>query len=156
MEPELEPLKPLLFALPLLLTAATPPAPGILTVIVGNSRSARGVLHVDICPEDKFLKDGCAFAGTAPARFGTTTVTVRGVPPGRYAAQIFLDENGNGEVDRGLFGMPMEGVGFSNDARISFGPPKWADAMFTFDGTGKTLHIKLRYFLGPGGPDDRR
>ena len=40
---------------------------------------------------------------------------------GRYAVQAFLDENGNGEVDRALFGIPKEGVGFSNDAKIRLG-----------------------------------
>jgi uncharacterized protein (DUF2141 family) len=77
---------------------------------------------------------------------------VHGVPAGRYAAQVFLDENKNGKVDRALFGIPKEGVGFSNDARISLGPPKWADAVFTNTGAAQTIRLNLRYFMGAKGP----
>ncbi len=123
-----------------------------LTVDVGNIRAAKGVVHVDICPENKFLKEDCPWSGDAPARIGVTRVTVRGVPPGRYAAQAFLDENGNKKVDRGLFGIPKEGVGFSNDARITFEPPKFADAVFSYDGAGGPIRFSLRYFTGAKGP----
>jgi uncharacterized protein (DUF2141 family) len=74
------------------------------------------------------------------------------VPPGEYAAQAFLDENGNGEVDRGLFGIPKEGVGFSRDARIRLSPPKWRDAVFTHRAQPEVIRFDLRYFMGPSGP----
>ena len=69
--------------------------------------------------------------------------------PGRYAAQVFYDENGNHKVDRALFGIPKEGVGFSRDARIKLGPPKWADAVFDYAGGEQIIRLKLRYFIGP-------
>jgi len=128
-------------------------APGqTLTINVGNVRTAKGVVHVDICPQDKFLKDDCPWSGQAPARLGTTQVIVRDLPPGHYAAQAFHDENGNTKVDRALFGIPKEGVGFSRDARISFGPPSWASAVFGYNGSSSTINFSLRYFLGPKGP----
>ena len=85
-----------------------------------------------------------------------TTVTFYGLKPGRYAAQLFYDENGNGKVDRALFGIPKEGVGFSNDAKIRFGPPKWEDAAFSYDGSDRTIGVKLRYFIGPNAPKAKR
>ena len=125
---------------------------GSLTFQVTNVRNSRGHVHIDICPEGRFLKDDCPYSGEAPAHGGTTIVTVTGVPPGRYAAQAFHDENDNHKVDRVLFGVPREGVGFSNDARIGLGPPKFADAAFINDGTGQSLTLRIRYFLGPSGP----
>ncbi len=123
-----------------------------LIINVGNVRVAKGRIHVDICTQDKFLKDDCQWSGEAPARLGTTQVIVRDLPPGQYAAQAFHDENSNTKVDRALFGIPKEGVGFSNDARISFGPPSWKSAVFGYSGPHATIGFKLRYFLGPSGP----
>ena len=127
-------------------------ATGSVTVDVGNVRNDRGRVRVDLCPQALFLEDNCPFHAEVPARAGVTRVIVNGVPPGQYAAQAFHDENANGEVDRALFGIPKEGVGFSRDARISFGPPKWADAVFSHDGGPGAIHFALRYFMGAKGP----
>jgi len=121
-----------------------------LVVAVTGVRNDKGNVHVDICTKETFLKD-CAWSGDAPARAGTTIVTVRNLPPGRYAAQAFHDENRNGKVDRGLFGIPKEGVGFSNDAKIRMAPPKFAEAMFDFaaappPAAPQRITFSLRYF----------
>jgi uncharacterized protein (DUF2141 family) len=134
---------------------AAPAPTGELQVQISNVRNAKGRVHIDVCPEALFLKDNCPYSGNAPARTGMTIVIARGIPAGRYAVQAFHDENSNGEVDRALFGIPKEGVGFSNDARIGLGPPKFADAVFAFDGNGKAIQLKMRYFLGPSGPQAR-
>jgi uncharacterized protein (DUF2141 family) len=136
--------------------AAAPAPTGTLTLRIDNVRNSTGVVHVDICPQAQFLKDDCPYVGDAQAHAGVTVVTVHNLPPGRYAAQIFHDENRNKKVDRALFGVPKEGVGFSNDARISLGPPKWADAVFAFNGGEQTIGLKMRYFLGPSGPAKAR
>lgn len=134
------------------LLSAAAPATGTLVVDVGNVRNASGRVHVDVCPEALFLKDNCPYAGEAPARPGVTSVVVRGVPAGRYAVQAFHDENANGRVDRALFGIPREGIGFSRDARVVFAPPKWRDAVFDFDGRAGRIALTTRYFLGRSGP----
>jgi uncharacterized protein (DUF2141 family) len=137
----------------LLLPAAAPPSvPAPLVVEVSNVRAATGQVHIDVCPEALFLKDGCPVSLAAPAHPGMTTLTVRALPPGRWAVQAFYDENGNGRVDRALFGIPKEGVGFSRDAPIRLSPPKFADAVFDHGETPQLLRLKLRYFLGKSGP----
>lgn len=135
-----------------LLAGGTPVPAATLTVLVGNVRNDRGRVHVDLCTEATFLKQGCPYSADAPARSGVVRVTVRDVPPGRYAAQVFHDENGNGKVDRVLFGLPREGVGFSNDALKHLSPPKWADAVFAVTGPEQTIRLRMRYFLGASGP----
>ncbi|MDB5714895.1 MAG: hypothetical protein JWO15_2292 [Sphingomonadales bacterium] len=132
-----------------LLSAAN--ASGSLRVEVANVRARTGTVHVDICTEAQFLKD-CPRSADAPAIIGTTTVTLAGLPPGRYAAQVYYDENANHKIDRALFGVPKEGVGFSNDAKIRFSPPKWEEAVFAYDGQPRTIRLKLRYFIGPDAP----
>jgi uncharacterized protein (DUF2141 family) len=130
-------------------------AMGSITVEVGNVRNSRGHVIVDVCPQDKFLGDGCPYHGEAPAHPGVTTVVIPHVPPGTFAAQAFHDENDNGETDRGLFGIPKEGVGFSRNARIRLGPPKWREAEFVHQARPEVIRFDLRYFMGPSGPPAR-
>jgi len=128
---------------------------GTLTVEVGNVRNDRGTVHIDVCDETHFLKSDCHYWGEAPAHPGTVTVTVPGLPAGRWGIQAYHDENRNRDVDRNFLGIPKEGIGFSRDARIRLSPPKWEDAVFGFDGRSGTTALKLRYFMGPSGPPSR-
>lgn len=143
--------KLLLASLPLCAVAAGQSSDGVLHVAVDNVRDRTGRVHVDLCTQKQFLKD-CPIAADGPARVGQSTVTLTGLKPGRYAAQVFYDQNGNGKVDRALFGIPKEGVGFSNDAKIRLGPPKWEEAFFDYDGRERTIRLRLRYFTGPDAP----
>lgn len=127
--------------------SASPQTSSELAVVVTNARNARGYIHVDICPESTFLKP-CPYSAQAPARPGMTRVIVHGVPRGQFAAQIFHDENGNREVDRGLFGIPTEGIGFSNSVRVRFRAPRFSEAAFTVTGRDQTIAIELQYFGG--------
>ncbi len=120
-----------------------------LTVTVTNVRNTTGHVHVDICRQTEFLKK-CAVVGEARAAKGATVIVIENLPAGDYAVQATYDENGNGKVDRALFGIPREGVGFSNDAPIRLGPPKWEEARFSVEGD-KAISFKLRYFLGGNG-----
>jgi uncharacterized protein (DUF2141 family) len=121
-----------------------PAGAATLKIDITNVRNTTGRVHVDLCRTAEFLKK-CAVVADVMAAKGTTMVTIENVAPGTYAVQATYDENGNGKVDRGLFGIPREGVGFSNDAPIRLGPPKWADAMFVVDGD-RQITLKMRYF----------
>ena len=56
------------------------------------------------------------------------------------------DENGNRDLDRGRLGLPLEGLGFSRDAPIVAGPPRFADAAVEIGSRGGILSFALRYF----------
>ncbi|HEX7854534.1 MAG TPA: DUF2141 domain-containing protein [Sphingobium sp.] len=133
-------------AVPFLTGATVAPVGGTLTVEVLNVRNAKGHVHVEVCTQATFMKE-CPYFAVAPSVKGTTTVSVPGVPVGVYAVQAFLDENSDNKVNRGLFGIPKEGVGFSNDALKGFSAPKWEDAKFSFNGQARTIQLKLRYYL---------
>lgn len=139
--------RPAFLSLAAMLLAAAPPSGAPIEVAVTNVTVARGRVHVDICPQDRFLKEDCPWSGEAPATVGTTIITVADVPPGLYAAQAFHDRNSNGKVDRALFGIPTEPLGFSNDAPVHMSPPKWADAAFRHDEKPQRITLKLRSFL---------
>lgn len=133
----------LIAAFAFLATSASAPAAPI-EVVVGGIEQAKGRVHVEICSQALFMGSDCPFSADAPALSGTTVVTVPGVPPGRYAAQVFQDVNGNGKLDRGLFGVPKEPIGISRDAPIHFGPPKWPDASFDHGPQAQRIALKLR------------
>lgn len=115
-----------------------------LRVQVTGVRSTEGHVRVDICSADLFLKDDCRYSAEAPATPGMTTVIVRDVPPGVYAAQAYHDRNDNHVVDRNVFGMPTEAIGFSNDAPVRFRPPSFKAAAFSYAGGAQTITLKLR------------
>lgn len=138
-------LRRIILLLPLLAAAPAPPGETVYVTVTGVKNS-RGQVHVEICREDQFLKNCPAYA-VASAKAGETLVAVPNVPPGRYAAQGYHDANANDRVDRGLFGIPKEGVGFSNDAPIGLGPPKFPRAAFDVAPMKpKAITFKLRYF----------
>lgn len=114
-------------------------------VFVPNARAVRGIIHVDVCSAADFLKL-CPYSAEAKVTPGGTEIVVQNVPLGHYAVQLFHDENGNHKVDRGLFGIPKEGVGFSNNFRISTRAPRFSDAEFTVGGGGARMTISLQYF----------
>jgi uncharacterized protein (DUF2141 family) len=119
---------------------------GNVEVAVTNLRTAKGQVRVGICPRETFLEDDCPYEASAPAVVGETLVTVTGVPPGTYAAQVFHDENGNHTVDRSWLGIPTEGVGFSRDPSFTFGPPDFNDAAFRLGPEGGRITVRLRHF----------
>jgi uncharacterized protein (DUF2141 family) len=139
------PIRPVLLALlaPLVVGATAPPG-GSIEVAVSNVTTAQGRIHVDICSRPLFLTGDCTYSAEAPAKIGTTVVIVPDVPPGRYASQVFHDRNGNGKIDRGLFGIPKEPVGFSNDAPTHMAPPKWDAAVFTHGTEPQHIALDLR------------
>jgi uncharacterized protein (DUF2141 family) len=129
-------------ALPLVAASGAP-----IEVAVTNVTQARGRIHVDVCVEKQFVTSDCAYVAEAPATMGTTIVTVPNVPPGRYAVQVFHDRNSDGHVNRGLFGIPKEPIGFSRDAPTPMRAPHFADAAFDHDSTTQRITLRLRSFL---------
>lgn len=117
-----------------------------VVVTIHGVRNAVGEVRVAICPEAEFTKPACPWHGHAPARAGDVTVEILDVPPGVYAAEAFHDENGDRKVNRDFFGRPTEGIGFSNDAKMTFGPPSFADARFTLGTARVEIGFGVRYF----------
>lgn len=73
-------------------------------------------------------------------------ILIPNLPVGDYAVAIAHDENGNDRIDTGFLGIPKEGVGFSNNPAIDFGPPSFKEAHFIVPAEGLTLQIKTKYY----------
>lgn len=128
----------------LLTLGAAPTA--TLRITVTGVPSDRGEIRVAVCPKADFLRPVCPYVGRAPARAGSVTVIIEGIPPGIYAAQAFQDLNGSGRIERNFLGIPQEGIGFSRDAPFHFGPPSFADAAFRLNPGIAAISFRLRSF----------
>jgi uncharacterized protein (DUF2141 family) len=120
-----------------------------VTVTITGLRDSRGVVRVAICPRADFLHPRCPYFGLSPSESGSVVVTIENVPPGVYAAQAYQDANHNGILDRNWLGLPREGMGFSNNAPMRFGPPTFDDAAFTLGSGNAAISFRLRYFSKP-------
>lgn len=67
------------------------------------------------------------------------------LPFGEYAISVHHDEDSDKEMDTNFFGIPSEGIGVSNNAKGSFGPPDFEDAKFTLNQKRRKISIKLVY-----------
>ncbi len=125
---------------------AVPALAGELTVSIGNIEGTTGQLMVAV------LGSEAAFDGEEPAlmslllppRAGTVTFSTDALGHGSYGIRVMHDENGNGDMDSNMVGMPTEPWGFSNNAMGSFGPPGWSDVRFELDDV-TTVSIDLNH-----------
>ena len=137
--------------LPLLAVPATGETAGVEVVVeVTNLRNTRGtVMACMTSDEDRFPRcrdDAHSHRVTVPAA-ATLVLRFHDVAPGTYAIALLHDENSNGRSDRALSMIPREGFGFSRDAKVRMGPPSFADAAITVNGTALRQTIRMRYML---------
>lgn len=121
-----------------------------VTIAISNLRSAEGVVRACMTTDqDRFPRcQGTAGAhSTVVPATQAGTITFRNVQPGTYAIALLHDENDNGRADRALGMMPKEGFGFSNDARVRMGPPRFSDAAITVAAAPIRQDIRMRYLL---------
>lgn len=114
-----------------------------LTVVIKKVKPNDGRVLVAVYnkaegfPRVPFLKNAAA------ASDSTVQVVFKDLPPGEYAISSFQDKNNNEKLDTNSMGIPTEPLGFSEDAKGSFGPPSFADARFTHSAQALTKTINL-------------
>lgn len=130
-----------------LLSVLLPPAAlaATLEVEIVGLASDKGDVHIALYDNPPaFPKSDGMLSETQIIPSGRKAKTVfDGVKPGRYAIAVYHDENGNHDFDQGIFGIPLEDYGFSNDAAVFLGPPSFGDAAFDVAEPGTTIKINL-------------
>ena len=129
---------------------ATPAAAGEVVITITDLRSTEGVVRACMTTQKKIFpkcrKDPASHRTVVDAS-DSVTIRFTDVEPGTYAVALLHDENNDGKANRALGMMPKEGYGFSRDAKVRMGPPKFKDAVFEHTGEDQALTIKMRYFL---------
>lgn len=126
-----------------------------LTVVVDGLQTAEGSVCIKVFApgqgfpngEDGMVRREClAIAPPAPDQSGVPfTATFGDLPIGNYAIALYHDRNNDQQLNRGPFGMPSEGYGFSNNPVIRTGPPNFGEASVLAVGNNTTIQVQLRY-----------
>ena len=138
---------PLALAAAALLTTGAAPV-SRLTVALDHLRSAKGLVRVCLTADPAnfpaCIDDADAVTLSIPA--ADRRFSLPGLAPGDYAVAVIHDENGNGKLDT-FAGIPREGYGFSRNAPVRFGPPRFAAARFTVGDAPAAERVTIRYLL---------
>lgn len=129
----------------LLLGFSKPVPQAKLTVELKGIREVKGKVFVAIFrKKDDFPAERGQFKGViSEVKTKNTTVVLEDLPPDTYSVAAFHDANGNGKMDKNIFGVPTEVYGFSNDARNTFSAPSFESASFELKSERKiVIHLK--------------
>jgi uncharacterized protein (DUF2141 family) len=119
-----------------------------LTIEVKNLRNSKGLVQfalynkVGSIPDEDYENYYQILKGVIVN--GSSTITFKNIPSGKYAVNILHDENKNGKIDKGFI-LPIEGIGFSNFQSIGFSNrPNFEKASFEVK-ENKTIAVKVIY-----------
>lgn len=112
-----------------------------LEINITKIRSNSGQIAIQVLDEQKKVVKQ-EFATISNKR---SVLLLKGLSKGKYAVQLFHDENKNGKMDFNFLGIPKEGYGFSNDARGFMSEPAFDKQLLLLD-QDRVIQIKLSYF----------
>lgn len=116
----------------------------IILQIENVSVKKGGEVSTGIFIEKNFLKIGQqTYSKAATATAGTMEIVYENIPAGEYAFVAFQDFDRNDKLKTNFIGYPKEPVGFSNNAKIVFGPPSFDDAKIKID-ADKVVRIRIK------------
>ena len=115
-----------------------------LQIDVTGIDQLQGSIRVCLMTENEdFLKE-CKFDQSMAVVSAATQIIFADIPPGTYCISLFHDlDDDETLASEGLFGMPSEPFGFSNNPSMFFGPPSWKRCSFDLNKDLK-IQIKLR------------
>lgn len=113
----------------------------VVNVIGGNPEQGQALFAL-YNTEESFLEEPFVALANVIDSAGAATFIVEDLAFGIYAIAVVYDEDENGELNTGLFGIPSEKIGMSNDAKGRFGPPSFNAASFSFS-NDTTIEITL-------------
>ena len=124
---------------------APPGAAASLRIEVTGRREWEGTLRAALYGTRETYRSSAPplHAGTGTFAHGEGVVDLGGIAPGTWALKVHLDLDGDGEVDRGLGGIPTEPVAYGNDAPIELGPPPFEKALIKLGPGPTTITLRL-------------
>ena len=94
-------------------------------------KSNEGKVYIQLFKGENNYKNGTADASSVvKANKGEVLISFSAHEHGEYGIRYFHDENDNGKLETNLFGLPVEGYGYSNSAKPNFGPVAYEQIKF--------------------------
>lgn len=136
------------FSLPVLFLIAVSAQAEIVTLKISNVAGEKGQLAVAAFSDPRTFPDqasGAILSQFFPVTSSQNELTVQvEMKPGRYAIATYLDKNKNQKLDTNFVGAPKERFGFSQNPRITFSAPNFAECDFEVEeGKNQVVEIKL-------------
>jgi len=131
----------------LLLAAPVAAQAGPVNVSVSGIRNSDGVIRCGLFNSPVGFREPGKEMMEAVGQVsgGRAGCAFKSVAAGTYAVAVFHAERGERKMDIGPFGKPKQGVGFSNNPSITFGPPSFGAASFKVGNNPVNLSISLTY-----------
>ncbi len=108
---------------------------GDLTIHLSGIKGSEGDIRVAIFNSPESYDKRSPIYSTAFATMCCEMqFTFKDIPDGDYALKLYHDKNGNGKLDKGLFGIPKEHYAFSNNVRHAMRAASFEEALFTISG----------------------
>ena len=117
---------------------------GEIRILVSNIEEKKGTIHYGVYNNPKLFPDenGKILGGFEEvSKVIEDGLLIDDLEESNYAIAIFHDKNSNDEFDT-FFSIPKEKFGFSNNARVFLGPPKFEDASI-FVGQNSIVEIMI-------------
>ena len=115
-----------------------------ITLTTMDLKQKQGVLNVGIYKnKNNWLKNTPYIGNRVQVQSIPTQDIQITIPSGSYSIAIYHDINNNGQLDTGLFGIPSEPTGTSNNERGFMGPPSFEKNNVTFTKNNTALEVIL-------------
>ena len=116
-----------------------------LTIEVKGLKPNQGYVKIAVVDQAKNWGGSAKAIAAVSARVTGDTMRFgfENMPVGKMAIRLYQDENGNGELDTNMIGIPTEGFGFSGQPS-SVGPPSFEAASFDVPAAGTLVTIEVR------------
>lgn len=117
-----------------------------INVVINNINNNEGLMRIALFNnsngfpgsyENSILSETAIILNTK----GFST-TLKFLEKGEYAIAVFHDKNSNSNLDTGIFGIPLEQYGFSNNPTINFRAPTFEECKFILE-EDKSIVINL-------------
>jgi uncharacterized protein (DUF2141 family) len=126
--------------------AATGHDPANLTITIETVSPRGGILRLGLYDAVGYPNDKSKPIASAdvPVSGAVMTITLKDIPPGRYAIESFQDVNVNGKMDTSWIGLPLEPYGFSRDAKAILSKPGFSSVSFALapGANSQTMHLQ--------------
>ena len=120
-----------------------------LELTINSIKPGEGIVRVAICDNSDQFPDKPSLHYNIPKKDikdNTIRIIIPGLKPGNYAITLLDDNNSNGKMDTGMFGIPKEGFGFSNNVRPTRKQPDFEKCAFQVREGPIYLEINMQYF----------
>jgi len=122
-----------------------------LEFTIEGIKSNKGKIYAQLFKgEENYQNNNAYLSSIAIAKQGQVTITfnnleVDDLGNDDYGIRYYHDENDNASMETNLFGMPLEGYGYSNNAKANYGPVGYSHIKFHMTNESQTNTSTIVY-----------